>query len=151
MSSREKILGRIRAALQSDTPPPRPPVIDVWPRTNPSTEEMAARFVEEIEGVAGEVHRCASVDDARRKLSEILGKLDPAAIGVADHALTRELTSDLPADRLDWGTSNGEVRELAQWSASVIVADCLLADTGTCMAACATPTPKALRIRGGQY
>ena len=144
MSSREEILGRIRAALQSDTPPDRPPVPEVWARTSPTTDEMAARFVEEIEGVAGEVHRCASVDDARRKLGEILGKLEPAPVGVVDHPLARELTSDLPSDRVDLGTSDGEVRELAQWSASVIVADCLLADTGTCMAACATPRERLM-------
>jgi len=139
MSSREKILGRIRAALQSDTSPGRPPVPEVWPPTSPSTDQMADRFVEEIEAVAGEVHRCDSVDDARGKLTEILGELEPTPIGGVDHPLVRELTSDLPPDRVDWGTPDGEVQECAGWSASIVVADCLLADTGTCMVACATP------------
>ena len=139
MSSREKILGRIRAALHSDTPPDRPEVLEVWPPANPTTAKMTARFVEEIEGVAGEVHQCASMDDARGKLGEIVGGLTATPVGVVDHPLARELTQDLPPDRLDLETSDGVVRELADWSASILVADCLLADTGTCMVACGTP------------
>ena len=138
MSSRENILSRIRAALQDDPPLDRPPTPQVWPRQNPTTEQLVERFVQEIEAVAGEVHRCASMDEARNKLAELVGQLDQTTIGGIDHPLTRELTSEVPPDRIDWGAAGAEVTAMAQWSASLVAADCLLADTGTCMVACGT-------------
>jgi len=138
MSSRENILGRIRAAIKDDPPLDRPPAPQVWPREDPNTEQLVERFVREIEAVAGEVHSCGSMEEARNKLAELLSQLDQTTIGAVDHPLTRELTSDVPPDRIDWGTSGAEPTAMAGWSASVVAADCLLADTGTCMVACAT-------------
>ena len=138
MSSRDAILGRIRTALLSDPPLDRPPAPEVWPRENPNTEQMAERFVQEIEAVAGEVHRCGSMEEARKKLAEVLGEFDRTTIGGIDRPLCRELTSGLPADRIDWGASERDVQDVAQWPASVVEAECLLADTGTLMVACRT-------------
>ncbi|MHC4401538.1 MAG: LutC/YkgG family protein [Planctomycetota bacterium] len=138
MSSREKILSRIRAALADDPSPQRPPVPEVWPRENPSTEAMADRFARELEALAGELHRCGSVQEARAQLSDVLGQLGEGTIGAIDHPLVREVTSGLPADRLEWGTSQTDVPSMARWPASVVPADCLLVDTGTCMVACGT-------------
>ena len=138
MSSRENVLSRIRTALKDDRPLDRPPAPEVWARENPPVEQMVERFTRELEALAGETHRCASMDDARVKLAELVSQLDDTTIGAIDHPLTRELTSGLPPDRLDWGGSEIDAPTMAQWAASVVPADCLLADTGTCMVACAT-------------
>ena len=139
MSSRENILGRIRAALEDGPPVERPPDTEVWPRENPGTEQMVERFVQELEAVAGEVYRSATVEDARKELARLLAELDETTIGAIDHPLTRELTAELPPGRIDWGADGSDPRGVAQWAASVVPADYLLADTGTCMVACGTP------------
>ncbi len=138
MSSRENILSRVRTALKDDPPLDRPPAPEVWARTNPLVEQMVERFTQELDALAGEMHRCASMDAARAKLAELVDQLDETTIGAIDHPLTRELTSQLPPDRFNWGASETDVPTMAQWAASVAPADCLLADTGTCMVACAT-------------
>jgi L-lactate dehydrogenase complex protein LldG len=99
---------------------------------------MADRFTQELEALAGEVHRCAAMEDARAKLAKIVAQLDDATIGAIDDPLTRELASELSRDRVDWGATTTDVPSMAQWAASVVPADCLLADSGTCMVACAT-------------
>ena len=138
MSSRDNILGRIRTALEDDPPLERPPVPEVWARENPPIEQMVERFTQELGALAGEIHRCASMDDARAKLAELLSQLDQTTIGAIDHPLTRELAAELPAERIDWGAAEPDAPTVAGWAASVVPADCLLADTGTCMVACAT-------------
>ena len=65
MSAREAILKRIRTALAHDAPLQQPPVPEVWPRLNPTTEEMAGRFQAELEAVHGEVLRASSIEDAQ--------------------------------------------------------------------------------------
>jgi len=139
MSSRESVLGRIRAALKDAPALDRPAAPEVWPRENPTTEQMVMSFGRELEALAGELHRCGSMGEARKKLGELLGQLDQTTLGAIDYPLTRELTSDLPPDRIAWGAEDVDARSVAQWSASVVPADCLLADTGTCMVACTTP------------
>jgi L-lactate dehydrogenase complex protein LldG len=138
MSSRDNILGRIRAALADDPPLEPPAAPEVWPRENPTIGQMVDRFTEELKALAGEIHRCASMEEARAKLVEIVAQLDEATIGAIDHPLTRELASALPADRIDWGAADTDVPTMARWAASLVPADCLLADTGTLMVACAT-------------
>jgi L-lactate dehydrogenase complex protein LldG len=144
MSSRENILSRIRTALKDDAPVDRPPVPEVWARTDAGSEQKVERFTQEIEGVAGEVHRCASMGDARRKLSEVLGELDPGKIGAAERPLVREVTSEVPSDRIHWADPMPNAPTMAEWSASVVAADCLVADTGTVMVACHTPHERLL-------
>jgi L-lactate dehydrogenase complex protein LldG len=137
MSSRDHVLSRIRTGLKDDPPLDRPPAPEVWPRENPPVEQMVERFTQELEALAGEVLRCSSMDDARAKLAELVSQLDETTIGAIDHPLTRQLTTDLPPDRLDWGGTEIDAPTMADWAASVIPADCLLADTGSCMVACA--------------
>jgi len=138
MSSRDAILSRIRAALAADPPLAPPPVPEVWPRENPSTEQKLERFIAELEAVAGEGHVCASIEAARQKLNELLDQLGPGTIGAIDHPLTRDLAAELPPDRVDWGSTEVDRHAMGRWPASIVPADCLLADTGTVMVVCAT-------------
>jgi L-lactate dehydrogenase complex protein LldG len=138
MSSRDAILNRIRTALASDPPVDRPPAPEVWPRKNPSVEEMARRFAEELKAVQGEVHRLATMDDARRKLTELLQELNCQKIGALDRPLCRELTSRLEPSRLSWPKPDDTAPGMATLSAGIVEADCLLADTGSAMVACGT-------------
>ena len=69
MSSRDNVLSRIRTALKDASPLDRPPAPEVWARTNPPVEQMVERFTQELDALAGETHRCASMDDARAKLA----------------------------------------------------------------------------------
>jgi L-lactate dehydrogenase complex protein LldG len=138
MSSRENILSRIRAALNDDPPLERPPVPEVWPRTNPTTGKMVERFTRELEALAGEVYRCPSEKEARKKLAKLLGELDDGSIARMDRPLVGELTSQLPAAEIPCGASDAEIQAMAEWSASVVAADFLLADTGTSLVACRT-------------
>ena len=138
MSSRESILSRIRTALKDEPPLDRPPAPEVWPRENPPVEQMVERFTQELKALAGEVHRCPSMGDARAKLTALVSQLDDTTIGAIDRPLTRELTSELPPERLEWGSAEIDALTIAQWAASLVPADCLLADTGSCMVACAT-------------
>ena len=139
MSSRDNILNRIRAALKDVPAVDQPPVPEVWPRTDSSTEQLVARFTEELEAVAGEVFRCHSMEDAQAKLGQLIGELDPTTIGAVQRPVVEELTSEVSPDRLDWGTSEVAPQEMAQWLAGLVAADYLLADTGTCMVTCGTP------------
>ena len=139
MSSRDAILGRIRRALAGDPPHERPAMIEVWPRENPPTEQMAERFTQELEAISGELHRCASMDDARAKLTGLLEELECTSIGGTDRPLCREVASELAPDRVDWGESEVEPKKLAELSAGLVAADYLVADTGTAMVACGTP------------
>ena len=90
MSSRDTILGTIRTALGDTPSPERPPTPHVWPDTNPSVQQMADRFAEELEAVTGELHRCASMDEAKTKLSELLAELGCKSIGSLDRPELRE-------------------------------------------------------------
>ena len=139
MSSREAILSRIKAALADDPPREEPPVPELWPRTNPSTEDLVKRFVEEIEAVTGEVIRCQSMDDARAMLAKLLEELNCYQLGCTDNPLCRELTTGMDAAQLELGQCDPTSQELAKLPAGLVGADTLLADTGTCMVACATP------------
>ena len=139
MSSREAILSRIKAALADDAPREEPPVPQLWPRTNPSTEDLVTRFVEEIEAVTGEVIRCESMDDARGKLAKLLEELECHQLGCTDNPLCRELTTGMDGAQLELGHCEPTSQELAKLTAGLVAADTLLADTGTCMVACSTP------------
>ena len=138
MSSRDAILGRIRSALAGDPPMDPPPAHEVWPRENPSADAMARRFTEELEAIGGEVHRVGSVEEARTKLAELLAEAGWKAIGGVDRPGSRELTAGLAPDRIRWIGPEGDAKQMAGLEAGLVEADRLLADTGTCMIACAT-------------
>jgi len=144
MSSRDAILNRIRTSLAADAPVERPPVPEVWPRKNPSVEEMAERFVQELQAVHGEVHRVASMDKAREKFAELLAELQCQTLGLVDRPLCRELANGLEAARLVWPKPEDDAKSMSTLSAGLIEADHLLADTGSSMVACGTPQERLL-------
>ena len=144
MSSRDAILSKIRTALADDPPREAPPVPEIWPRTDPPVDAMIDRFAEELDAVTGELHRCDSIEAARKKLAELLDELEPGKLGVTDHPACGELTADLDSDRIDAGNPDPKPPEMAQLAAGLVGADVLLADTGTLMVACATPRDRLM-------
>ncbi len=139
MSSRDAILSRIRNGLSNEPERQLPPIPEVWPVENPPVDKMADRFVEELEAVTGEVHRCDTMESAAEKLAEIVEGLDAEFIGRTDHALCDELVADLPPECFIFDGVDPDPAEQAKLPAALIGADTLLADTGSVMVACATP------------
>ena len=84
MTSRDAILQRVRSELSKYPPVALPPAAEVWPRENPTPAAMAEQFAKELAAVHGEVIRCATMQDARRQLAELVapGAVDP--IGAMD-------------------------------------------------------------------
>lgn len=156
MNSRDAVLGRIRQALASgraeggpavtsgraEGGPPEAP--EVWPRKNPTADQMAQRFAEELEGVSGEVHRVPSMAAARGKLAELFEEAGWTSIGGIDRPLCRELASELGADQMTWVGSEGTAKNMSELPAGLIDADYLLADTGTCMVTCGEPEERLM-------
>jgi L-lactate dehydrogenase complex protein LldG len=138
MTSRDAILNRIRTSLASDPPVERPPVPEVWARQNPTTEEMTERFAKELTAVHGEVHRVASMDEARQKLAELLQELEATTLGSIDRPLCRDLVAGLDTVKVVWPTPEDNAPSMANLSAGLVEADCLLADTGSSMVDCGT-------------
>jgi L-lactate dehydrogenase complex protein LldG len=138
MSSRDNILRRVRTALKDDPPQERPPVPEVWRRETSDPAALALRFQNELEAVHGELHRCGSMDEARQKLVELMDLSQWPAIGAVDTLLAQQLTAGLPPERIGWAAEDWTPVHIADLPASLVAADCLLADTGTCMVACAT-------------
>lgn len=144
MSSRNAILSRIRNALAGDAPREKPPEPEIWPERGPTAEQMAGCFTAEAEAVTAEVHRANSMEDARAKLAGLLDELDVAKVGAMERPICRELLAGWRDEQVDWGTSQGEPKAMAELDAAVVEADYLLADTGTCMVACGTPHERLL-------
>ena len=144
MSAREAILNRIRTALAHDAPLQRPPVPEVWPRLNPTKEEMAGRFQAELEAVHGEVLRASSIEDVRSKLCELSNRAGWATLAAVDRPLCRELTAEFPAERIAWAQPDWTPRSMADLPAGLIEADYLLADTGSSMIACGRPEERLM-------
>ena len=133
MSSRDNILQRIRTELQKAPAPEQPPVPEVWPRVNPSSEQLVEQFTTALEQVDGEVIRCGSMDEARRKVTELAEQLDAKPVGAVDCPACRDLLSDFPADRVAWTRDGWDPKQMAQLPAGLVAAELLLADTGTCV------------------
>ena len=144
MNSRDAILHRIRSELADAPPVDPPPVPDVWPRTNPSSEQLVDRFTGELQAVGGEVLRCGSMEEARRRLADLLQMSQWGVIGAVDRPICRELTADLAPERVCWAQDDWPPSEMAELSAGLVAAECLLADTGSCLIACATPPERLL-------
>ncbi len=135
MNSRDLILGRIRDALADNPPVGEPALPEVWPSENPDRETLIGRFTEEIQAVDGEAIRCPSMDDAQRKLAELADEAGWETIGAVDRPLAREVAADLDADRLRWSDTDRQPDEIGQFSAGLVEADHLLADTGSALVA----------------
>ena len=136
MSSRDAILGRIRKELAADKPVELPPVAEVWPRLKPTPDQMATRFAQELEAVHGETIRCSSMEDARRKLADLMDRGGYPQLGAIDRPVCRELVADLPVDRVAWAQSDWTPTGMADLPLGIVPADYLLADTGSAMIAC---------------
>lgn len=143
MTSREAILNRIRTALAKDAPVPTPPAPDVWPDTQPSVDAMADRFTNELHAVSGEVVRCATLDEARTRLAQLLGEIGASTLAAMDRPLCRDLASPL-GNRVTWPDPQSNAKTMADLQAGLLQADYLLADTGSAMIACATAQERLL-------
>lgn len=137
MDSREAILARIREGLAGQPRPEVPPVPEVWPPQNPSPAQMAARLAQELQEVHAETIRCGSMEQARAALAELLDQEGCARLGAMDRPLCREVAAGLEPGRLRWAHPDATPQEIAELPAGLLEADCLLADTGTAMIACA--------------
>ena len=72
MTSRDTILQRVREGLRQAPQLAPPAVPEVWPRKAPTAAAMAERFTTELVAVQGEVSLCATVEDGRRQLAELV-------------------------------------------------------------------------------
>jgi len=144
MNSRDAILQRIRKELADIPPIKEPPVPEVWPRTGASTEQLAERFANELQAVQGEIVRCQSMDDARRKLADLLDDSRWETIGSVDRPVCRELAAELEPQRVAWAQDDWEPSRLAGLPAGMVAAERLLADTGTCLVACQKPPERLM-------
>jgi L-lactate dehydrogenase complex protein LldG len=144
MNSRDAILQRVRSELSKGPQVARPPVPEVWPRENPAPAAMAEQFQKELAEVQGEVVRCATMADARRTLAELAAHAGWTSLGAMDRPAVREVVTDLPSDAVQFAQADWQPRRMAELSASVISPEVLLADTGSCLIACATPQDRLL-------
>jgi len=149
MSSRDIILQRIRSGLTNAVAAGfgdlrEPPVHEVWPRMNPESAALASQFRTELEALKGEAIYCPTMVDARRQLAELMETAPWARLGSLDRPLTRELTAEIPSDRLDWVTSDWTSQQIEQLPAGLITAEALLADTGSCVVHCSTGTERLM-------
>jgi L-lactate utilization protein LutC len=153
-------LQHVRKELSAGPPVALPAGAEVWPRENPTAAAMAERFAKELANVHGEVIRCGTIDDARRQLANLIDQAQWTSLGAMDRPLVREATADLPSGLVNWSTADGQPQNcgagvppaapsksvdaagtaapqsMAKFSAGIIEADVLLADTGSCLIAC---------------
>jgi len=144
MTSRDTILQRIRSEISKGPAVAPPPVPEVWPRELPSPAVMAERFGKELAEVHGEVIRCATMQDARRQLGELVRQAGWTSLGAMDRPMVCDAVADLPPAVASFAAADWQPRQMAELSASVIETDVLLADTGSCMIACGTPQDRLL-------
>ena len=138
MSSRDIILQRLRAELADEREPEEPMPVEVWPSENLAPEALAERFVAELAAVDGETIRCPSIADARRRLAELARSADWQSLGAMDRTIVRDAAGELPPDAIHWSAAGQQPRQIAELSASLVEADHLLADTGSCLISCPT-------------
>ena len=144
MNARDAILQRIRNELSGPSAVEPPAGGEVWPRTDPTTEQLVKRFTDELQAVQGEIVRCGSIEEARGKLAELIEESDRGVIGSADRPICRELTADLAADRVCWAGEDWQPQQIAEFSVGLVAAEGLLADTGSCVIASHTPNERLL-------
>jgi L-lactate dehydrogenase complex protein LldG len=144
MTNRDAILQRVRNEVSKGPHLGRPPVPKVWPRLNPTPAAMAQQFELELTAVHGEVIRCATMDDAQRKLAELVREAQWTSLGAMDRPLVRDAVAELPADMVTWAVADWPSQRVAELSASLIHSDVLLADTGSCLIACPTAEDRLL-------
>lgn len=145
-SARDAVLQNIRAALR-DRPgagEPLPPVAEVWPRSNPGADALAARFAEELAAVHGETIFCRSLEEAGAQLQRLMDECGWQQIAALDRPLVAELAAALPAGRIRGLEPQWAPAEMAEIPAGLLAAEKLLADTGSCVVACHTAQERML-------
>jgi L-lactate dehydrogenase complex protein LldG len=144
MTSRDAILQRVRGEVSKYAPPSAPPVAEVWAPMKPAPAAMAEQFIRELTAISGEVIRCADLREAKRRLAELVAQSQWTTIGAMDRPMVREATADLPAGVAQWAATGWQPRQIAEFSASLIEPEALLADTGSCLVACGTAEDRLL-------
>ncbi|MBN1395626.1 MAG: LUD domain-containing protein [Pirellulales bacterium] len=144
MTSRDTILQRLRGELSKSEPVGEPAPVEVWPKTNPAPETMADSFSKELTAVHGEVIRCGNIEEAGRKLAELAKEAGWTKIGAMDRPGVRAAAGELPAETIHWASPDWQPRGIAEFEASVVEADALLADTGSCLISCPTAGDRLL-------
>ncbi len=149
MNSRDIILQRIRSGLSNAAAAGfgdlrEPPVPEVWPRNCPPIDTLVAQFSEELRLLNGEPIRCATIDDAQRQLAQLMETGGWPRLGCLDRPLTRELTGQIAAERIDWASADWTAASIEQLPAALITAEALLADTGSCVVHCATAVERLM-------
>jgi L-lactate dehydrogenase complex protein LldG len=144
MSSRDTILQRVRTEVSKGPHVARPPVPEVWPRENPAPAMMAERFARELTDVHGEVIRCATIEEGRKKLAELVAQNQWTSLGAMDRPLVREAVAELPSGVVQWAAADWQPQPMAELSAAIVQPEALLADTGSCLIACATTQDRLL-------
>jgi len=149
MNSRDIILQRIRSGLANAAAAGfgdlrEPPVPEVWPRECPPTDALVAQFSGELKLLSGEPVDCATMEEARRQLAQLMETGGWPRLGCLDRPLTRELTAQIAAERIDWASADWTAARIEQLPASLITAKALLADTGSCVVHCATAVERLM-------
>jgi L-lactate dehydrogenase complex protein LldG len=144
MNSRETILQRIRSEVSKGPRIEPPPSVEVWPRENPDIPALADRFEIELKAVFGEFFRVKTICDAQVKLAELVKIHGWTSLAPMDRPICREAVGELPPAMLQWPRPNWPPTEMAELSVSLIEADALLADTGSCLIACPTAEDRLL-------
>ncbi len=149
MTSRDIILQRIRSGLSNAAAAGfadlrEPPVPEVWPRTCPPPAALVSRFCEELKPLNGEPVHCATMDDARQQIAQLMEGETCPRLGCLDRPLVRELTGQIAAERIEWVTSDWTAERIEQLPAALITADALLADTGSCVVKCTTAVERLM-------
>ncbi len=145
MSSRDTILARIRSALSGDTPPAEPPAVpEVWPRENPDIETMANRFAAAIALVQGECIECKSAEAVQSVLAELMEENVWTTLGAADNHQLRAVLAGFPDSRVSWLDDSWDAANMESLPAALVSADCLIADTGSCLIRCDTKPQRLL-------
>ncbi len=155
MSSRDKILGRIRTALNAvPGPAVMPEAPAVWPINNLSPAEMTRQFDESLAAAGGEAVACRSKEEAAQRLASLLKELGAKKIGIANRKIVSEtlaLADVFHGDTPDFErfyapavASDVSPQDMAMLDASVIGAEYLLADTGSAVIASASAFDRML-------
>lgn len=144
MNSRDAILHRIRAALAGQPTVEPPPVPQVWPLQDVSLPAMVARFTEELEAVHGEVLRVETVAEAGQRLAELSHREGWRPVAAMDRPLCRPLAETLGPVHVVWPQPQDTPTSMAELPLSLLQADWLLADTGSCVITCRTAQERLL-------
>lgn len=156
MATREEILNGIRNALSNERPNASlPPVPEVWPVEGLSPDALLEKFGQNLTAAAGEIVRCSDRSDAAEKIAERLAALregdgaeksGPFKWGIQPGELTEAVAEAANGRFAEKFAGRGfalerifrpenpedaDPKRLEAFSASLVGAEFLLADTGS--------------------